>query len=91
MTIGSIACAQLCGGASVAKDMSEHSNDLNSFLGYVGGSVNGFIGSAGAFELRPATMGIGVPGIVASVREPTAKGEGVAKIVNRVVSCEIPV
>ena len=34
-------------------------------LGFVGGTLSGFIGSGGAFFMTPGMMNLGVPGIVA--------------------------
>jgi len=35
------------------------------FLGFIGGTLSGFIGSGGAFFMTPGMMNLGVPGVVA--------------------------
>jgi uncharacterized membrane protein YfcA len=43
------------------------------FLGFIGGTLSGFIGSGGAFFMTPGMMNLGVPGPIAVASNITHK------------------
>src|SRR4030043_357426 len=46
-------------------DLSITSSLQVILLGFIGGTLSGFIGSGGAFFMTPGMMNLGVPGVVA--------------------------
>ena len=42
-------------------------------LGFIGGTLSGFIGSGGAFFMTPGMMNLGVPGVIAVGSNTTHK------------------